>query len=240
MQKLDFEKILFLDIETVPQYKDFHHMPENLQALWEKKSSQINKDEESIEKIYLKAGIYAEFGKIVCISCGFLKKNEEGKFQLRLKSFFGKDEIQILLDFAELLNKHFYKDTHYLCAHNGKEFDFPYIARRLIINKIPLPKILNSSGMKPWEIRHLDTLELWKFGDFKHYTSLELLTTIFGIENPKDDIKGSEVGSTYWIDNNVERIKEYCQKDVISIVQLFLAYNNMEYIEKDNIILPIE
>ncbi len=230
----NLENILFLDIETVPAFSTYFEMPEMLQNLWEKKSSQFRSEWQTAAEVYPRAGIYAEFGKVVCISVGiFSNSNSERKF--RVKSFFGNDEYQLLMQFVQLLEKSFSSDEYYLCAHNGKEFDFPYLARRILINRIPLPKILDLSGRKPWEIRHLDTLELWKFGDYKHFTSLELLTTIFGIETPKDDITGNDVAKVFWQDNDIQRIVTYCQKDVVSIAQLFLSYRGENCIEKANI-----
>ena len=179
--------------------------------------------------MYDRAGIYAEFGKIVCISVGYIREGE-----IRLKSFFSDNELELLHEFTEMLNQYYSSPYQLLCAHNGKEFDFPYIARRLLINGIPLPGILNIAGKKPWEVQHLDTLELWKFGDYKNYTSLNLLTAIFDIPTPKDDIDGSMVGAVYYKEKNLSRIKEYCEKDVVALTQLMRRYKNLELIaEKD-------
>jgi uncharacterized protein YprB with RNaseH-like and TPR domain len=186
-------------------------------------------------KTYSRAGIYAEFGKIVCISVGFIKL-ENGVKKLRLKSYFNHNEKELLIDFFELLNKHFNTPQHLLCAHNGKEFDYPYIARRGLVSGLSIPSILDMAGKKPWEVQHLDTLQLWKFGDYKHFTSLNLLTTIFDIPTPKDDIDGSMVNQVYWQDNDLERIANYCQKDVVALTQLFLRFRNEPLILPDNII----
>ncbi len=225
------EDILFLDIETVSQYPDFDELSDNMKALWERKSKYIKKEDQTSAEIYGKAAIYAEFGKIVCISAGFVSKGI-----LRVKSFFGNDEKIILSEFKELLQKSFSIHDKYLCAHNGKEFDFPYIARRMLVNSINLPVALDIAGKKPWEIKHLDTLELWRFGDYKNYTSLSLLTEIFGIPTPKDDIDGSMVGEVYWKEKNTERIAKYCEKDVVAIVQLYRKYKCKELIGENNII----
>lgn len=225
--------ILFLDIETVPQYEKFSFLNETQQALWRKKAKQIDRNGKAHE-LYERAGIYAEFGKIICISAGFVTNNENGELQLRLKSFFGKDEKKLLFEFRTLAEES-YKGK-YLCAHNGKEFDFPYIARRMLIQGIKLPEVLNIAGKKPWEVRHLDTLELWKFGDYKHYTSLNLLTNIFKIPTPKDDIDGSMVKRVYYADDNLPRIVQYCEKDTVALVQLFLKYRNQQIILKENIL----
>ena len=214
------QNVLFLDIETVPQHAVYSEVPKTMQDLWEKKSRFLLKDsDESTESIYRQAGIYAEFGKIICISCGHFNG---GKF--RLKSFYGDDEKILLAEFAAMLEKFFTNNDKLLCGHNAKEFDFPFIARRMIINGIPLPGVLDTAGKKPWEVFHLDTMELWKFGDFKSYTSVLLLATILGIPTPKDDIDGSMVWEVYWKDKDLERIVRYCQKDVLTVAQIMLRF----------------
>jgi hypothetical protein len=223
--KLDFENILFLDIETVPEEKDFSNLPADVQELFALKTQYQRKEDFSAEEFYERAGIWAEFGKIVCISVGYFTNFKSENRNFRVTSFFG-DEVQLLKDFKSLLEKHFNKPPHVLCAHNGKEFDFPFIARRMIIHQIALPEKLNLFGKKPWEIPHLDTMELWKFGDYKHFTSLKLLTSILGIPSPKDDISGSEVATVYYQENNIQRIVTYCEKDTIAIAQLLLRFNN--------------
>ena len=233
LNKIPLENILFLDIETVPAYPDFDAVPENFQKLWEKKSAYIRSaDNLSPAEVYGQAGIYAEFGKIVCISCGFMNGNE-----VRLKSFYGDDEVILLNEFAGLLQQHYNRPESLLCGHNAKEFDFPYIARRMLVNGIELPEILDLAGKKPWEIRHLDTMELWKFGDYKHYTSLELLAAIFGIPTPKDDIDGSQVAGVYWKDKDLERIAHYCQKDVLTTIQLFRRYQGLPLIKEEFVVV---
>lgn len=223
LNSLPLDRILFLDIETVPQYAGFDQLSDRAKKLWEKKASHLAKNDESADELYERAGIYAEFGKIVCISAGVFSFQKR-KRQFRLKSFFGTDEHKILSDFAALCNKLESLGEFLLCAHNGKEFDFPYIARRTLIQGLPLPKVLDIAGKKPWEIKHLDTLELWKFGDYKSYTSLDLLMEAFNIPSPKDDIDGSQVGGVYWKEKDVQRIARYCEKDVLAIAQLFLKY----------------
>jgi Predicted 3''-5'' exonuclease related to the exonuclease domain of PolB. len=225
------ENILFLDIETVPEYIDFKSASDHFRKLWEKKAERLrHTEDETAESLYQRAGIYAEFGKIICISVGILNKNE-----LRIKSFAGHDEKDLLLAFAGLLNSHYAKAEHNLCAHNGKEFDFPYIARRMLINQVKIPKILDISGRKPWEVSFIDTMELWKFGDFKNYTSLELLAAVFNIPSPKDDIAGSEVHNVYWVDDDLPRIVKYCQKDVITIVQLYRCFRGESLLPEQNV-----
>lgn len=236
MGSYPLNNILFLDIETVPQYSSYAELPDEWKKLWDLKAVYLlrSRETETIESIYPRAGIYAEFGKIVCISCGVLSGgNNERK--LIIKSFFGDDEKTLLVQFCEMLNNWAGTETKYLCAHNGKEFDFPYLCRRMIVNNLPIPSCLQLAGKKPWEVNHLDTLELWKFGDFKSYTSLNLLAHTLGISTPKDDIDGSMVWSVYWNEKNFPRIVEYCQKDVITVVQIFLKMNGEPLIKESNI-----
>jgi 3'-5' exonuclease len=236
MSPVAIHNILFLDIETVPQYPVFEELPEVWKPHWQKKAENLIKyyEEETIESIYKRAGIYAEFGKIICISCGIVTGSGKEK-KLILKSFSGEDEPLLLTEFVKMLNN-WKTDVHkFLCAHNGKEFDFPYICRRMIINNINIPTILNIAGKKPWEISHLDTMELWKFGDYKSFTSLNLLAHIFGIPTPKDDIDGSMVGDVYWKDKDVARIVQYCQKDVITLAQVYLKMHAEDFIDTENI-----
>ncbi|WP_298781264.1 3'-5' exonuclease [uncultured Polaribacter sp.] len=227
--------ILFLDIETVPEKENWNLLSKKTQQLFEQKTLYQRKEEFTTEEFYKKAGIWAEFGKIICISIGYFVEIES-KRQFRVTSFYGDDEYQLLHDFKILLDKHFAKKSNVLCAHNGKEFDFPFIARRMIIHKIELPKKLNLFGKKPWEIPHLDTLELWKFGDYKHYTSLKLLTFILGIPSPKDDIDGSEVAAVFYKEKNIQRIVNYCEKDTVAVAQILLRFNNDQLLKKENII----
>lgn len=234
ISKLNLEHILFLDIETVPETQHFSDLDKTKQELWELKSQYQRKEDSTAEEFYDRAGIWAEFGKIICISVGYFKiKGDIRTF--RVTSFFG-DEIKILKDFKNLLISHFSHSHHLLCAHNGKEFDFPYIARRMIIHNIELPYKLNLFGKKPWEVPHLDTLELWKFGDYKTYTSLKLLTYVLGIPSPKDDIDGSEVYRVYYEENNIDRIINYCEKDTIAVAQIFLRLRGDDLLDDNEII----
>jgi 3'-5' exonuclease len=233
LDHLNPEEIIFLDIETVPQCSGYEELNDQFKYLWNKKSSNFRVPEQSAAEVYQRAGIYAEFGKIICISTGYLYLIEDQQ-HLRLKSFHGNDEQLLLQDFAQMLHVFSKKKNVHLCAHNGKEFDFPYIARRMLIHGIVLPKVLDIAGKKPWEVSFIDTLELWKFGDYKSYTSLELLTAIFGIPTPKDDIDGSMVANVYWVENDLPRIVKYCEKDVIAIAQLFLRYKGDPLMEPEN------
>ncbi|GGW56755.1 hypothetical protein DFQ11_101668 [Winogradskyella epiphytica] len=233
LRKLNLENILFLDIETVPETENFTDLDATKQELWEAKSRYQRKDEFSAEEFYDRAGIWAEFGKIICISVGYFKYQGESR-TFRVTSFYG-DEDKILKDFKNLLDTHFNLNTHLLCAHNGKEFDFPYIARRMIIHNIELPNKLNLFGKKPWEVPHLDTLELWKFGDYKTYTSLKLMTHVLGIPSPKDDIDGSEVYRVYYKEKEIDRIIIYCEKDTIAVAQIFLRLRGDELLDDNEI-----
>ena len=228
--------ILFLDIETVPQYESYQELPEEWKALWDIKAGYLirNKEVESVETIYPKAGIYAEFGKIICISCGFIQGSGEHK-RMILKSFYGDNESILLFEFSEMLRKWSAGEQRYLCAHNGKEFDFPYLCRRMIIHGMKLPSVLNLSGKKPWEIPHIDTMELWKFGEYKNFISLNLLAHALGVPTPKDDIDGSQVGEVYWAQRDLLRIVTYCQKDVVTVAQVYLRLQGETQIRPENI-----
>jgi DNA polymerase elongation subunit (family B) len=231
--QIPIDKILFLDIETVPQYPSLTDAPEEYKKFWERKTKYLKNEGDKIEDLYNRAGIYAEFGKIICISTGFVFFKENEKY-FKIKSFYGNDEKLFLPDFITLLGN-IHSNQMYLCAHNGKEFDFPYIARRILINGFKLPEILNIAGKKPWESNFIDTMELWKFGDYKQYTSLNLLSYLFKLPSPKDDIDGSQVASVYYNDNNLERIVKYCQKDVFTVAQLLLKYRQEDIIKTENI-----
>lgn len=233
MQKL--ENILFLDIETVPRTQGFDELEERWKSLWERKSQALFRDERSAEEAYERAGIYAEFGKVICISVGYLVRSK-GKLVLRVKSFANEDETRILNDFSQLLKTRFNSDRHYLCAHNGKEFDFPYLCRRMVINSIKLPRILDLAGKKPWDVRHIDTMQLWKFGDFKSYTSLDLLAAAFNIPSPKSDLDGSKVAHTYYRENDLAKIVLYCQKDVSTLASIYLRMNNLPALTAEQIV----
>lgn len=228
LEQYDLGNLMVLDIETVPQYASFHEVPENLQELWAAKS-QYQRKEATPEEFYDRAAIWAEFGKIVCISVGIFLNGK--RTALRVKSFAGHDEKELLEDFSKMLAGQ--PLSIILCAHNGKEFDFPYICRRMLLNGVQSPPHLQITGKKPWEIPHLDTMELWKFGDYKNYTSLSLLTAIFNIPTSKDDIDGSQVGHVYWVEDDLSRICTYCQKDVIATAQLIRRYRGEALIEEE-------
>ena len=242
MVKSDLQKIMFLDIETVPLTPDFSELSDELQHIWEDKFNLLQKrmpekySEETTasEAFNGSAGIYSEFGKIVCISVGFI--HFQGvEMHFRTKSFAGDNERLLLIEFTHLIAKFCTTKEHTLCGHNIKEFDIPYICRRMLINGLALPSIFQIAGKKPWEISFIDTLELWKFGDYKNYSSLKLLTAVFGIPTPKDDIDGSQVAMVYYKEKDIVRIATYCQKDVLATAQVFLRMNSIDVIKEENI-----
>jgi len=230
LEHINIESILFLDIETVPMKPAYDELPDVFRKLWDKKAETLSKYDrnggeasKSPAEWYERAGIYAEFGRIICISTGAHRNGS-----LWIHSYFGDDEKAILDEFASMLEKSSDKKFLYLCAHNGKEFDYPYLIRRMLINGIRIPALLDLSGKKPWEVNHLDTMEMWKFGDYKSFTSLELLATLFNIPTPKDDIEGKDVARVYYEEQDLPRIVTYCQKDVITIVNLLLRLKGKE------------
>ncbi len=233
LQRINLEHILFLDIETVPETAHFNDLKDDKKELWDQKSKYQRKEEFTAEEFYERAGIWAEFGKIICISVGYF--NFKGDIRTFRTTTFHGEESNLLKEFKNLLNSHFSSTKHLLCGHNAKEFDFPYIARRMIIHGIELPYKLNLFGKKPWEIPHLDTMELWKFGDYKHFTSLKLLANILGIPSPKDDIDGSQVRHVYYEENNLDRIITYCEKDVVTTAQVFLKLRGDDLLEDSEV-----
>lgn len=218
---LAMEHILFLDIETVPQEEKFDDLEEEMKSLFEQKTA-YQRGEVCVEEFYSRAGIWAEFGKIVCISVGFMVYRN-GDRQFRTTSFFG-DEKVLLQEFANLVQNHYSRPQHVLCGHNSKEFDIPYLARRMIVNQVVIPQKLQLFGKKPWEVEHLDTMDLWKFGDYKHFTSLKLLTKVLEISSPKEDIEGSQVASVYYTEKDLDRIVTYCERDVVAVAQVLLRF----------------
>ena len=243
----EIKKLLFIDIETVSVQEKLSDLPENMQYHWKKKSKWLLDAYDTIEneadkqsKAYEdKAAIYAEFGKIICISVGFIRTGTDGRPVMRIKSFAHEDEYQLLTDFADMINNHF-NDAQKVtfCGHNIREFDIPYICRRMLIQGVFLPDIINISGKKPWEVKHLlDTLEMWKFGDIKHYVSLDLLTALLNVPTPKDDIDGSMVGQVYWQEKDLTRIVRYCEKDILSVANLILKLSRLPLLEEDQVII---
>jgi len=246
IDRIDIANVLFLDIETVSEKSTYEELDETFQGLWKLKCRSITRnfevpitDEEASPLYKDKAGIYAEFGKIVCISVGFVARDPKTKkLSVRLKSFANDDEKQLLVDFSQILTQ-YYNDPnrHFFCGHNLREFDIPYVCRRMVVHSLELPKVINFMGKKPWETKHiLDTLEMWKFGDYKSYTSSKLLAAVLGFPSPKDDIDGSEVGRVYWEETDLDRIALYCEKDVLAVVQLLLRYKRMPLLEAEQVV----
>ena len=242
---IDIANVLFLDIETVSGKPSYDNLDSTFKELWGLKAkSALRKydeplEEEEVAQAYLdKAGIYAEFGKIICISVGVVRRDKDKKLKIRLKSFAHKEESILLKEFSQLVEQHYNNTSkHFFCGHNIREFDIPFICRRMIVNQLPLPNALNLAGKKPWETKHLlDTLELWKFGDYKHYTSLKLLAAVLGFPSPKDDIDGSNVGRVFWEEDDLDRIASYCEKDVLATAQLFLRYGRMPLLEEEQVV----
>lgn len=227
------DKILFLDIETVPAWPDYHQMPAHFRALWDHKSGYLKKSEtDTPESLYARAGIYAEFGKIICISVGHFHGDK-----FRMKSFYGHDEKKILTEFADMLDKFCKSPEYALAAHNGKEFDFPYLSRRMLVHQIPLPGALDNQGRKPWEVTLIDTMEMWKFGDYKHYTSLALLAALFDLPTPKGDIDGSQVARVYYEDGDLDRIARYCQFDTLTVARLYCRFKLLVPPSDDQVVI---
>lgn len=232
LRNIMLPKVFFLDIETVPRWPSFDEVPPAFRKLWEHKAAMLSRaPEETAETLYQRAGIYAEFSKIICISSAYFHENK-----LRVKSFAGDNEKELLEDFARAVNQFFRGSDYLLAAHNGKEFDFPVIARRMLVNGIELPSPFDIAGKKPWETPYIDTMELWKFGDYKNYTSLALLATLFDLPTPKDDISGADVGMVYWQHHDLQRIVNYCQKDTITVARLFQKFRGETPVTDDDIV----
>lgn len=233
--KFSTENLLVLDIETVRSHKEYEDMPERLQAQWDRKAGFLRTDAEETPKELFedRGGIYSEFGKVVSISVGFFTYSGP-ELSLRIKGFYGDDEKILLTEFIELLEK-FDPQKLTLCAHNGKEFDFPYLCRRMLVNSIKLPSVLDIAGKKPWEVNHVDTMDLWKFGDRKNFTSLELLATLFDIPTSKNAIDGSMVSTVFYEQSDLKTISDYCNQDVLVTAQLLLKLKQQEIVKEENI-----
>jgi DNA polymerase elongation subunit (family B) len=218
--------LLFIDIETVPEYSSFDQLSATKQELWIAKHNQLKLEAIPPNNTYLeKAGVYAEFSKIICISIGILYNKSLTQKKIRIKTFSGHNENQLLTEFTELIKLKFNDPEQYhFCGHNIKEFDIPFISRRLLINKIQLPEAFDNSGKRPWQMHDVDTMQLWRFGDYKNYTSLKLMAEILDIPTPKDQIEGKDVCKVYWQENDLAKIIDYCQKDVITVIRLLLRF----------------
>lgn len=243
LKHVKLEKVLTLDIETVPMTGKYDQLGDPFKKLWDKKAKYIAQNpDDTPEKLFPRAGIYAEFGKVICISFGIFKpikgsRDKTNHYQFRVKSFSGHEERKTLIHFIQLLNEYFNNTQYFLCAHNGKEFDFPYLSRRMMVHGFQLPTLLDNSGKKPWETPYLlDTMQMWKFGDYKHFTSLDLLTALFGIPTPKNDITGEDIYRVYYEEDNLKRIQEYCQKDVIATARLLMKLKGLPLLHDQNIV----
>jgi uncharacterized protein YprB with RNaseH-like and TPR domain len=237
LNNVQLENLICIDIETVPGHESFDKLDADMKEMYLQKSMRLKEENETeAEQYFNHAAIYSEFGKIVCISVGIFINKKDEPMEFRIKSFANEDEKIILDAFAEMLNKYYSDGQGYLFAgHNIKEFDIPFICRRMIIHGINLPALLDIGGKKPYEVNHLDTMQLWRFGDYKHYTSLKLLATILGIPSPKDDIAGEDVGKVYWKEKNLGRILNYCQKDVFTVAQLILRLKNLSLLKQEQL-----
>ncbi len=246
LDKSLLKRCLFVDIETVSECAEYNDLTDVKKHLWDLKAQQLSRllpltdTPPDASSLYVeKAGIFSEFAKVVCISMGFLNFKDDAPTEIKIKSLFGDDEKAILEDFTKLLNSHFGDtETSRISGHNIKEFDIPFLCRRLVVHQIPFPAMLDISGKKPWQTTHIqDTMDMWRFGDYKSYTSLQLLAGTLGIDSPKDDIDGSMVGQVYWQDHDLERIAHYCQKDVVTVAQIMLRYAGLNLIGENNIII---
>ena len=239
LSNINHYDLIFLDIETVPQFSSHDQLSDTMKELWAAKHSFLKTENETSEEGYLKrAGVYAEFAKIICISIGYFRTDKETKQRtFRLKSFSGDNEKVLLEEFTQLINKNFDSQRFHFCGHNVREFDIPFVCRRLLINQLNFPDLLDVSGKRPWEMFDVDTLQLWKFGDYKHYTSLKLLSEVLGIPTSKTDIEGKDVCRVYWQEKGLERIVDYCQKDVVAVARLLLRFKgDTQPINYDDII----
>lgn len=237
LEIINLDNVLFLDVETVPMVASYEELPEIFKKQWIRKTEFMMKREgDTPESIFQKAGIFSEFAKVICISTGVMR-TIDGKKTFRIKSFYGDDEKKILEDFTNLLNTSFSRKEQMLCGHNIKEFDIPFLSRRLLVKGIKLPAVLDMAGKKPWEVGHLDTMELWKFGDYKNFTSLELLATLFDIPTPKSEMDGSDVARVYHVEKDIEKIVTYCQKDVLTVAQLMLRYQNRPIVKEADVVI---
>lgn len=238
LKSVDVEKLLFIDIETVPEVYDYEQLEAPLKLLWERKVKNFLNKNSASEVYNNRAGIYAEFAKVACVSFGFLQFNKDlNDYEMRIKSIADKNEHNLLKKFSELVIQSFSSIHRFsFCGHNIKEFDIPFLCRRLVINGLSIPDVLDLSGLKPWEVSHLDTLDLWKFGDRKNYSSLALIAHKLKIPTPKDDIDGSDVARVFYEEDDLERIVKYCSKDVITVARLVMRFKSIDLIKDENVI----
>ncbi len=240
------QHILFLDVETVSQHREFEDLDDHGKHLWQQKIGYMARrdnhewaEEDYAQSYKDRAAIYAEFGKVIVISAGIITNLEDDTQNLRIKSFYGHNETEVLEAFVSILQKNFNdQNMHVLCGHNVREFDIPYLCRRLAVHGMELPSLINISGKKPWEVKFVaDTLELWKYGDHKNFTSLDLLAYTLGIPSPKEEMDGSMVGRAYWEEDRLEQIKQYCERDVFTVAQIYLRLHNLPIFSESQIVL---
>ena len=232
----ELRDILFLDIETVAATSNYDSLAERLKIQWARKASFFKQksDDATDESLYHeRAGIYAEFGRVIVIGMGKFAENDGGEMILKTKVLADHNEFNLLSAFKAILDK--MDPGARLCAHNGKEFDFPYLSRRMLVHSLALPSQLNLSGRKPWEIPHIDTLDMWKFGDHKNYTSLDLLAALFNLPTSKGLMDGSQVNAVYYNEQDLEKISAYCLGDVVAVAQLYLRLKGFGTIDPQNI-----
>ena len=234
---MSLEKFLFIDIETVSEKESFDSLNKDWKQLWEEKVIRTLPEETSVSEYYpQRAGVMAEFAKVVCISIGYFKK-ETNNYQLRVKSIYGNDEKELLQSFIQTVNQLEASNNKWsFTGHNIKEFDIPFLCRRLLVNGLPIPAYLDFQNMKPWETNLVDTFQYWRFGDYKNFTSLKLLAAALGVPSPKDDIDGSMVGDVYWKEKDLQRIAIYCQKDVVTVANIVLRFKNLSILSDEQII----
>lgn len=233
----NFKNTLFIDIETVSGSENFSSISDRMKDFWVKKAKNLaNPANISFEEMYFeRAALYAEFGKIIVVGMGFLFVNKLGELSLKVKTIANADEKELLVEFIDFINKTYKSRELTLVAHNGKEFDFPYLCRRMLVNRLEIPKSLQLQGKKPWEIIHQDTMEMWKFGDRRSYSSLELLAELMGIEGAKIDLSGDRVNHVFYKEKDLDRIAAYCGDDVIIVAQLYLRFHFLSIVEPQNI-----
>ena len=235
--KMPLENFLIIDIETVSEQKNFESLQEDWQKLWEDKVHHSLPENITAGEYYpQRAGVMAEFSKVICISMAYFKK-EGNQYLLRVKSVAGHDEKELLQNFVATINQmEAIHNRWSFTGHNIKEFDIPFLCRRLLINGLPIPLYLDFQNMKPWETNMVDTFQYWRFGDYKNYTSLKLLAAALNVPSPKDDIDGSMVGDVYWKENNLERIVIYCQKDVATVANIILRFKGLPLLKDDQVV----
>ncbi|HMG82569.1 MAG TPA: ribonuclease H-like domain-containing protein [Ferruginibacter sp.] len=235
--KIPLEDFLIIDIETVSQQPGFDLLSADWQQLWQDKVKHSLPDNISPGEYYpQRAGVMAEFAKVVCISLGYFKK-EQGKYQLRVKSIYNIEEKELLKAFIQTVDQLYISNNNWsFTGHNIKEFDVPFLCRRILINDLPIPPYLDFQNMKPWETNMVDTFQYWRFGDYKQYTSLKLLAAALNVPSPKDDIDGSMVGDVFWKEKNIERIAFYCQKDVVTVANIVCRFKNLRLLNSDQVV----